>query len=133
MYTTCSELVIFMYWTCKSINNLFSYCGLVDARIRASNKDLPALLKFCLIDMIIDRSCFCDFFQRNFLCTGTLCILNKERKLKIQHANQTPCYSWLDRRNLGSWGAGDNCPSRFWPNLFHQKTFFGWCTLQILR
>ena len=41
MYTTCSELVVFMYWTGKSMNNLLSYCGLVDARIRASNKDLP--------------------------------------------------------------------------------------------
>ena len=41
MYTTCSELVIFMYWTCSSINNLLSYCGLVDGRISASEKDLP--------------------------------------------------------------------------------------------
>ena len=41
MYTTCSEFVVFMYWTCRSMNNLFSYCGLVDARIRVSNKDLP--------------------------------------------------------------------------------------------
>ena len=40
MYTTCSELVVFMYWTGKTMNNLLSYCGLVDARIRASNKDL---------------------------------------------------------------------------------------------
>ena len=39
IYTTCSELV--MYWTGKSMNNILSYCGLVDARIRASNKDLP--------------------------------------------------------------------------------------------
>ena len=30
-----------MYRTGKSMNNLLSYCGLVDARIRASNKDLP--------------------------------------------------------------------------------------------
>ena len=30
-----------MYWTRKSMNNLLSYCGLVDTRIRASNKDLP--------------------------------------------------------------------------------------------
>ena len=37
MYTTCSELVVFMYWTGKSI----TYCGLVDARISASEKDLP--------------------------------------------------------------------------------------------
>ena len=41
MYTTCSELLVFMYRTGKSMNNLLSYCGLVDARIRASNKDLP--------------------------------------------------------------------------------------------
>ena len=40
VYTTCFELVVFMYWTGKSMNNLLSYCGLVDARIRASNKDL---------------------------------------------------------------------------------------------
>ena len=45
VYTTCSELVVFMYWTGKSMNNLLSYCGLVDVRINASDKDLPALLK----------------------------------------------------------------------------------------
>ena len=27
------------------MNNVMSHCGLVDARIRASNKDLPALEK----------------------------------------------------------------------------------------
>ena len=40
MYTTCSELAIFMYWTCNSVNNLLLYCGLVDARISTSEKDL---------------------------------------------------------------------------------------------
>ena len=30
-----------MYWTCNSLSNLLSYCGLVDARISASDKDLP--------------------------------------------------------------------------------------------
>ena len=45
----CSELVLFMYGTCnrvyscKPMNNLLSYCGLVDARVRASNKDLPVM------------------------------------------------------------------------------------------
>ena len=29
------------YWTCNSMNNLSSYCGLVDARVSASDKDLP--------------------------------------------------------------------------------------------
>ena len=41
MYTTCSELVVFLYWAGKSMNNLLSYCGLVDSRISASDKDLP--------------------------------------------------------------------------------------------
>ena len=45
MYTTYSELAVFMYRTGKSMNNLLSYCGLVDARIRASNKDLPVIYK----------------------------------------------------------------------------------------
>ena len=43
MNTTCSELVIFMYWTGNSMNNLLSYCGLVDAKIRASDIDLPVM------------------------------------------------------------------------------------------
>ena len=43
MYTTCTEMVVFMYWTRYSMNNLLSYCGLVDARISASEKDLLVL------------------------------------------------------------------------------------------
>ena len=35
------------------MNNLWSYCGLVDAKIRASDKDLPEtkvhILNFCFI------------------------------------------------------------------------------------
>ena len=30
-----------MYWTYNSMKNLLSYCGLVDAKIKASDKDLP--------------------------------------------------------------------------------------------
>ena len=41
MYTTCSELGIFMYWTGDSMNNILSYFGLVEVRISASEKDLP--------------------------------------------------------------------------------------------
>ena len=41
VYTTSSEFGIFMYWTRNSMNNLSSYCGLVDTRISASDKDLP--------------------------------------------------------------------------------------------
>ena len=39
-------LEIFMYWTCYSMNNLPSYCGLVDAKITASDKDLPVCCYF---------------------------------------------------------------------------------------
>ena len=35
------ELGIFMYLTCNAMNNLLSYCGLVDSRMRASDKYLP--------------------------------------------------------------------------------------------
>ena len=37
MFCRYSELTIFM-------NNLSSYCGIVDAKIRASDKDLPVLI-----------------------------------------------------------------------------------------
>ena len=39
LFSPCSDLVVFMYWTGKSMNNLLSYCGLVDVRINASDKD----------------------------------------------------------------------------------------------
>ena len=54
MCTTCSELGIFIYCTCNSMNNLLPYHELVDARISASEKDLPVpgeLLTFLLINM----------------------------------------------------------------------------------
>ena len=41
---TCSELAHFMYRTCNSMNNLLLYCGLVDAEITTSEKDLPVRL-----------------------------------------------------------------------------------------
>ena len=43
MFYPCSELVVFMYCTGKSMNNILSYCGLVDVKINASDKDLPVL------------------------------------------------------------------------------------------
>ena len=44
MYTTCSELGIFKYWTRNTMINLLSYDGSVNARISASEKDLTVLL-----------------------------------------------------------------------------------------
>ena len=48
VFTMCSEL---------SMNILLSYCGLVDARINASEKDLPVTTVFCT-----------KWHQGNFFC-----------------------------------------------------------------
>ena len=37
----CTQHVLNLYLYCNSMNNLSSYCGLTDARMRASEKDLP--------------------------------------------------------------------------------------------
>ena len=42
------ELGIFMYWICNSMNNLLSYCGLVDEKIRASSIYLRLLINLLL-------------------------------------------------------------------------------------
>ena len=67
MYTTCSELVIFMYWTCNSINNPLSYCGLVDARmfLKKIYLYLVTALYYCM-----DRQRFSGYF----------CLENKFKK-----------------------------------------------------
>ena len=48
MGRTCSAHVLIMFCACSfhgnSMDNMFSYCGLIDAKIRASYKDLPVLL-----------------------------------------------------------------------------------------
>ena len=46
LYTTCSELVLFSYWSRNSMNNLCSYCGLTDERMSASEKDLPVTTNY---------------------------------------------------------------------------------------
>ena len=60
MYTTCSELGIVMYWTGDSKNNLLPYCGLVDAKIRASDNHLPVQYRNVLrnvSEMITSQIC----------------------------------------------------------------------------
>ena len=52
MYTTCSEVVVSMYWNFNSMNNLLTYCGLVATRISASDKDLPVQFIFDLFQII---------------------------------------------------------------------------------
>ena len=43
VYTTCSEL----YFLGNSMRNLLSHCGLTDARMRASEKELPVTQNPC--------------------------------------------------------------------------------------
>ena len=46
LYTTCSQLVFFLYWIQEWMHNLSSYCGLTYSRISASEKDLPVIVLF---------------------------------------------------------------------------------------
>ena len=55
--TTCSELGIFMYRTGDSMNNLLSCCGLVDAKIGASDNYLPVHIKVFLSKAKINHLC----------------------------------------------------------------------------
>ena len=43
VYATCSAGILSLQFSWP-MNNLLSYCGLVDAKIRASDKDLPVTL-----------------------------------------------------------------------------------------
>ena len=40
-YNSCTQHVVNLYFSGNSMHNLLLYCGLTDARIRASEKDLP--------------------------------------------------------------------------------------------
>ena len=42
LYTT----VLSLYFSGDSMNNLLSYCGLTDSKMRASDTDLPVFAKF---------------------------------------------------------------------------------------
>ena len=57
MYTTCSELIVFMYWTGKSMNNLLWYCELVDERIWSNNKDLPVQMPIWHLFELLFKYC----------------------------------------------------------------------------
>ena len=49
MFCPCSKLGIFMYWTGNSMDNLLSYCGLVDARISIQKKRFTCTWSISLI------------------------------------------------------------------------------------
>ena len=39
----CTQYVVNLYFSGNSMNNLSSYCGLTDLRMRASDTDLPVM------------------------------------------------------------------------------------------
>ena len=50
----CTQHVLSLYFSCNSMNNLLSCDGLIDARIRASDKDLPVLTKMAEVFWVIE-------------------------------------------------------------------------------
>ena len=54
VYINCFFVFVLTLKTGKSMNNLLSYCGLGDARVTASEKDLPVIvfilyIRYCLL------------------------------------------------------------------------------------
>ena len=76
MFSTCSELVIFMYWTRNSMNNLSSYCGLrswcknkcFSQRFTCTQGYWPKVQRFC--GQMQPPALDCDdyYFLVLFLC-----------------------------------------------------------------
>ena len=60
------ELGIFMCWACNSMNNLTSRCGLVDAKIRASDKNLSVRVQTKVYYSTVNE----DFFFLPKACSG---------------------------------------------------------------
>ena len=57
MFFPCFELAVLMYWADKTMHNLLSYCGLIDVRINASDKDLSVILSNLWIKICRIRKC----------------------------------------------------------------------------
>ena len=54
MFCTAESAGILSLQFSRTMNNLSSYCGLVDAKIRAFDKDLPVLMYFSPFSYEID-------------------------------------------------------------------------------
>ena len=88
------ELGIFNFWTCNSMNNLSSYCGIVDAKIRASDKNLHVLA--LLTSFLRITGCF--FVKRFCWITCLVCVvyiklfwISKQKRLFVK---SNPIYNW---------------------------------------
>ena len=82
------ELGIFMLWTGDSMNNLTSYRGLFDAKIRASGKDLPVKLHLNILYFFYSKK----VTRRIFKVRIFLKLYFFFQKVPI-HSNQAKIYS----------------------------------------
>jgi len=84
------ELAIIMHWTRNIMNNLSSYCGLVDAKIRASDKDLPVCIS-CFL-----ASCRYQHSTNMVVCAtwNTSLILLLYRQYIEGHWPHNSCLMW---------------------------------------
>ena len=68
----CTQHVLSLYYSCNSMKNLLSYHWLINARMRASDKDLPVIqenpTQMCqecdLIGSTSDNLTHADWFQK---------------------------------------------------------------------
>ena len=82
----------------NSMNNHLSNCGLIDGRIRASEKDLP-VWKWLTNDLLNSTEFYYRFIRTSGLSTSypVLCILGTYHALVEQHANRLE--NWISAIN----------------------------------
>ena len=95
------ELGIFIYWICNSLNNLSTYCGLVDAKIRASDKDLPVQDKHCKSTMTVTVTMTTFIFGLGFeKHSSSIQQTHRIFKIKMDSHRLNHRYLWLLRYNF---------------------------------
>ena len=62
----CTQHVLNLYFSCGSMNNLSSYCGLTDSRMRASDTDLPVKV-FTTSNLTISSNIFFCLFAGSII------------------------------------------------------------------
>ena len=99
----CTQHVVILYFSGNSMNNLLSYFGLTDSRMRASEKDLP-------VPMMKNNSKLIIRSKLNYI---------KIRKYIYIHINQLLIYfftdDWLQNLCFLTFLLGSN--NRFWDDV----------------
>ena len=60
-----TQHVLNLYFSGNSMNNLLSYCGLTNARMRASEKDLPVMLFQMLENIFVYQTYLLNVLSSN--------------------------------------------------------------------